>query len=314
MTIEFVSSEIIDIDAEEINEQPASNELAKIDFDKLPVQLSVTDAEIARMKEYKALTIVDINDKTGYNVVDLRRKEVKKTRTALAKYAEEKRSPAKAYIDKIKAEEKRIIAELEDIEADLEAKQKVINDEKERIRVEDEKRAAEKLQARVNTFSRYTVNEINIDYLKALSDADFEAIIADMKAAWEQAEEEKRQAAEALRLQQEENERLKKELEQQKQKDALISMPEPVIESAPVHLIKAEVPKQQFASVTEQPVEQPAAQKQSPDKIKLEIFLNAINSVRIPVLYDKENEYAIDIASDHLKDAALIIEQLISKL
>jgi Ni,Fe-hydrogenase maturation factor len=306
MTVEFINDEVINVDAEEVNSEQAG-ELIKVDFDKLPVQLSVTDVEIARMKQYKALTIVDINDKTGYNVVDLRRKEVKKTRTALAKYAEEKRSPAKAYIDKVKAEEKRIIAELEDIEADLEAKQKVINDEKERIRIEDEKRAAEKLQARVNTFSKYTVNEINLDYLKALSDADFEAVIADMKAAWEQAEEEKRQAAEALKLQQEENEQLKKELEKQKKSALLPPTPEPVVDiSAPVS--EHEAANKQVIPSTR------LTEEAQMDKRKLTLFLSRINSIEIPILDDKENEYAIDIASDHLHDAASVIELLISKI
>lgn len=313
MKIEFVSSEIIDLDAEEINDQPASNELAKIDFDKLPVKLTVTDIEISRMKAYKALTIVDINDKTGYNVVDLRRKEVKKTRTGVVKFAKDLKGPAKNYIDKIGAEEKRIIAELEDIEADLEAKQKVIDDEKERIRIEEDKRAAEKLQARVNTFSKYTVNEINLDYLKALTDVDFEAVIADMKDAWEQAEEEKRKAAEALILQQEENERLKKELEQQKQKDALISMPEPVFE-IPAHVSEPEAPKQQPVSVPEETVPEPPAPKKSLDKRKLTLFLSEINSIHVPVIDSIENRYIVEIAHDHLKDAAIIIEQLISKL
>jgi len=314
MTVEFVSSEIIEVDAEEINEQPASNELAKIDFDKLSVNLSVTDAEIKRLQQFKRLVIVDINDKTGYNVVDLRRKEVKKTRTWLMKFAKDLKGPAKNYINKIGAEEKRIVAELEAIESDLEAKQKVIDDEKERIRIEEEKKAAEKLQSRVNTFSKYTVNEINLDYVESLSDSEFEAAIAEMKAAWEKAEEEKRQTAETLRLQQEENERLKKELELQKKAAKLQSATEPLIETDPAPASHIEAPKQPLVYVPKETTVQPAELKKSLDKRKLTLFLSEIVSIDIPVIDSIEHSYVVEIARDHLKDASIIIEQLISKL
>jgi len=314
MIVEFVNEEVINVDAEEVNDKPEPNNLIKVDFDKMPVKLSVTDAEINRLKQFKSLTIVDINDKTGYNVVDLRRKEVKKIRTALVKHAKALRAPAKAYQDRVIAEENRIVAELEAIEADLEAKQKVIDDEKVRIMIEEQKKKAEKLQARVNVFVKYTVNEINLDYVEALSDSEFEAVIADMKAAWEKAEEEKRQAAEALRLQQEENERLKKELEQQKKTAPLPPTPEQLIETAPAPASVPEAPKRELVYVPEETTVQPAEPKKSLDKRKLTLFLSEIVSIDIPVIDSIEHSYVVEIARDHLKDASIIIEQLISKL
>lgn len=117
-------------------------------------KFSPSDAAIARMAEqYMPLTIRGVNDAAGFKqvhearmVVKAHRVEVEKTRKAL-------KADALEYGRRVDSEAKRLAGLLEPIEAHLEAEEKRIQDEKDRIKnaarlkAEAEARAKEEAEA-----------------------------------------------------------------------------------------------------------------------------------------------------------------------
>lgn len=175
------------------------------------VKLNVTDSEIASMKDqYMHLTINGIEDKEGLKKVYESRQIVKKTRTSLVKYADQLKEKAIAWQRKVNTEKNRIVTELEGIEAHLQAEEDKIAAEKERIRQEEERKEQERIQTRVDRLSKFGFS-IDIAFLKAVSDEDFEKVVANAKG---EHEKELAAKAEQERLAKAEAERLKAEREE----------------------------------------------------------------------------------------------------
>lgn len=293
----------------EVEELPnGTTDLIKIDFNKLPVNLKVTEIEIERLKQYTSLTIIDINDITGYNVVDLRRKEVKKIRTSLKNYAKNLREPAKVFQEKVIAEERRITAELESIETNLENKQRLIDDEKERLRVEEEEKKAAKLQARVTALAGYGVTDLHLDYIKSLSDADFSVSVSRAKEAFEKAAEEKRLAEEEARKQQEENERLQQQLKEAHEAAELAAKTLVIANTSTVADTTPPAPE---------PPKKKAAPKQTAepdnDQVKLNILLTELSYlVDYPECDKEENRKVVLAVKAHINNAIELLKKAIA--
>lgn len=162
----------------------------------------------------KTLEIKSIDDKEGYNLVDVTRKEAKKLKIEVENRRKELKADALAFGRLVDSEAARYSKPLEEAEAILSEKQKKIDEEKERIKLANEQEA--KLPIRKLLLSEFTIKQ-NDEEIKVLSDLDFQALIQKLVAERQakiQAEQE-RLIAEERKKEQEKlaNERLKLEAE-----------------------------------------------------------------------------------------------------
>lgn len=175
------------------------------------VKLNITDAAIAKFKEdYLPLKVNGIEDKEGLKKVYDARQDVKKTRVGVSKYADKLKANAIAYQNKVNTEKKRVITELESIEAHLQGEEDKIAAAKEEIRLEAEKKENERIQKRIDHLAEYG---FSIDYntIKTIDDTAFEIVLSNAKSEHEKELIEK---AEQERLAKEEAEKLKSEREE----------------------------------------------------------------------------------------------------
>jgi hypothetical protein len=120
-----------------------------MDITKELARFNVTDAAIAGLRdEYMALTIKDLDDKEGFALVHTARMTIKGKRVEVTKAGKDLRAESNAYNKAVLEEEKRILGLLAPIEDHLEAEEKKITDEKERIKNEARIKEEEKIKAR----------------------------------------------------------------------------------------------------------------------------------------------------------------------
>lgn len=165
------------------------------------VKLNVTDTEIARMKEeYLPLKINGLEDKEGLKKVYESRQIVKKTRTSLVRYADALKEKSLAWQRKVNGEKNRIVAELEDIEAHLQAEENKIDRAKEDLRLAEERAKQAIVQARINRLAEYDYG-IDLTFLQGISDETFEKVLENARVEFEKEQariaDEKRLADEA---------------------------------------------------------------------------------------------------------------------
>jgi hypothetical protein len=130
-----------------MNEETIKNELAKY---------NVTDAAIAKLNtDYMALTVRDVFDNVGYEMVKKARIDIKKRRVEVEKTRVTLKAESLEYGRRVDGEAKRITALLEPIETHLIGQEKIVDDEKARIKAEAERIGAERLQARITTLSTF---------------------------------------------------------------------------------------------------------------------------------------------------------------
>jgi len=115
-------------------------------------QYNVTDAVIAKYKsDYMALTVKSVEDKEGYDLCHAARMEVKGKRVEVEKTRKKLKEDALEYGRAVDKEAKRITALLEPIEDHLTAQEKIIDDEKARIKAEAEAKEAARIQLRIDS-------------------------------------------------------------------------------------------------------------------------------------------------------------------
>lgn len=263
------------------------------------VKLNVTDQEIAKMKaDYLPLKIKGIEDKAGLKAVYDARQIVKKTRVGVEKHAKDLKESALAWQRKVNTEKDRIVGELETIESHLQSEEDTIAAEKERLRIEAEKKEQAIVQARVDQLTQYGY-EINIHFLKSLSEADFLAVVATAKSEYEKQlagkAEEKRladaeaarlkaereelqrlreQQAEAQRVINENNARIKKE---QEEKDAAIRAEQKKIEDDKRAM---ELQKEQAAEAKRREEEMKLAREQAAEAARLKAIEDSVREAK----------------------------------
>lgn len=227
--------------------------------EKAVKQFNITDAAIEKMKkEYLSLSIDGLDDKDGYKKVHEARMDVKSKRVEVDKMRKDLNSDALAYQRAVNGEAKRITELLEPIEAHLTAEEKKIDDEKERLKAEAERKEQEKLQGRVAKLvslgcvfdgEKYQLgdNKATVTQIKQASDETFsnflnavqgeadkiaakkaeeeaarkaeEERIAAERAELEKLRKEQEKAAAEIRKQQEEIDRQKREAEEVRQRE-----------------------------------------------------------------------------------------------
>jgi hypothetical protein len=119
-------------------------------------KFNVTDAEVARLRdECGALTISGIEDTAGYKLVDASRKKIKELCIKVDKKRKELTEDSVKVQRGINSRAKQIIEPLRQLESDLAAKQKVIDDEKQAIlRVKHEMRE-QRFQSRMDDLRKF---------------------------------------------------------------------------------------------------------------------------------------------------------------
>lgn len=187
---------------------------------------SVTDAAIEKLKEeYLPLKVSGIDDKDGYAACYKARIEVKGYRVEVEKRRKELKAESLEFGRKVDAEAKRITERLEVIENHLQAQQDIVDNEKRRIKEEEERKAQEKFNNRVASLQKYNAN-YSLDAIKSMSDSDYDSFLSSAKDSFEVAEKkrvedqerlrvleaERAEQAAKLKAQEEENRRLQAEI------------------------------------------------------------------------------------------------------
>jgi chemotaxis protein histidine kinase CheA len=184
------------------------------------VKLSVTDQEVAKLKEdYLGLTINGIEDKAGFKKVYEARQEVKRTRVALQKHAKGLREKAVEWQKKVLKEENRVVSELEAIEAHLQAEEDKIEAEKERIRQEKIEAENKMLQERIDALAAYGF-AVDVNLLRSIDDESFQSVLANAKSEYDKEQIRKAEEAAAAEEARIKAEAERKELEELRAKQA----------------------------------------------------------------------------------------------
>lgn len=151
-------------------------------------KFNVTDAAIAEMKDsFMPLKINGIDDKEGYKKVKEARIIVKNKRIEVEKRRKELKEDSLKYGRAVDAEAKRITGLLVPIEYYLQHQEDVIEQEKDRIRMEKLNRIRE----RINALAEYG-ERVDVAILEEMPDEIYAIKLASAKAAYEKEVERKR--------------------------------------------------------------------------------------------------------------------------
>ncbi len=161
----------------------------------------------------KGLEIKGVDDKGGYALVHAKRMDLKNTRVAITKTGKDLRQGAIDFQKSVIAQEKELIAIIEPVEKDLEAKEKAID-----LEIEKNKRR-ELLPARKEKLKAIDV-EISDDDILSMDDRQFDSFYNE-KNAFYLAEKQRKIDEENVRIEAEKNriqeEKEKAEAEKQRQ-------------------------------------------------------------------------------------------------
>lgn len=194
------------------------------------IQYNVDEATIQKLKsDYMSLKVANVRDTASYELCKRARKEVRSHRLAVEERRKELKKDALEYGRRVDSAAKEITAQLTEIEEHLKAQEQIVDDEKERKRLEEfrrrealKKERAAKLQA-VNA-------QFDYESLEEMSDNAFTEMLAEATAAHERLQAERKaeqerlakleaEAAEARAKQakiDEENRKLREEIEAHK--------------------------------------------------------------------------------------------------
>lgn len=197
----------------------------------------ITDSTLAEIEvQANELTIIDINDKEGYDRVHKLRMKAVKARTAIGKRYKDLNEEAKKFTNAVRDKKKSIEERLKSAESVLVAKEKVVDNEKERIKNEAAEKKQKRIQERINkifsigmTFNgtEYVYQDINVSPVEVttMSDEEYTEVldkVADAKyiEAERQATSEQKKKEEEARLakQKAEQEAEQKRLEEQQER------------------------------------------------------------------------------------------------
>jgi len=126
------------------------------------VKFDLTEKEIAKRlnfdeealkkvnKDYMAIVVKDVNDKEGFNAAHEARMKIVKFRVDIVKDAKAFRDEANTFSKNVIKVEKYIVGLVTPVEEHLQAQEDIINNEKARIKAENDAKEAARVQARVD--------------------------------------------------------------------------------------------------------------------------------------------------------------------
>jgi len=228
-----------------------TNELMELDLseNEIAKRLEFEESMIAELsKNYMAIVVKDVNDKTGFDEAHAARMKVKEFRVKLTKSAKAFRDKANKFSKLVIKVENHIVDMLSPIEDHLQTQEDIINNEKARIKAEEDAKEATRIQARIDSLFSFGCSFNGMNYVlpfapsgysvpsaivKTCTDEQFETICAEFKklvdaenARIEKEKADKRIEEERLAKVKEEQEaeaaRLNAIAEEQRQKEAKI--------------------------------------------------------------------------------------------
>jgi hypothetical protein len=162
-------------------------------------------------QEADGLKIQSLEDKLTINQVSVIRKKLKSARVEIAKEGKSMRDPLTTISRIISDKEKELIAIIEPTEKSLQEQEKWVEDEKEKIRLDEIAKEETRIQTRIDSLAQYGF-EIDYSDINSMSDETFEKYVDAAKIQFEKDQAEKAEA-ERLRLEQEEKEKAEREAE-----------------------------------------------------------------------------------------------------
>ncbi len=149
---------------------------------------------VALVAKYENLKINGVDDKDGLEKVRKARIELKNVRCDIKAKLEEARAPMIAFQKAVISLQDELIGITEPTEKALEAEEKRIEAEKARIKREAEEKELKRLQAMVDKLAAVGYPS-SVNALKDISEADFEALLADVTKRREEANRAQAEAA-----------------------------------------------------------------------------------------------------------------------
>jgi hypothetical protein len=157
----------------------------------------LADDQIAKLADaYMALTIVDENDKRGFDLVHSARMDIRGKRIAIEAKRKELKSGALEYGRVVDGEAKRLTALLEPIEAHLEKQEAIVTAEAERKKAEKKAAEGAKLQARITALQALGAG-IDFASIRDMKDDEYQIALAKAQAAFDIAEAKRKADKEA---------------------------------------------------------------------------------------------------------------------
>lgn len=170
-------SEVISLEAEEVALTPDQLNIINKKIDSQLVKANITDQLIGKFeKEYGVLEISGIKDTDGYNAVYDARITCKNTRILAIDICKTGRAPSQAETKAWIAKQKEVVARISKIEEDLQAKQNVIDNEKERVKAEKIRLEGERLKDRMAILQKLGATTDGVDVISGSVNYSIEVI------------------------------------------------------------------------------------------------------------------------------------------
>jgi hypothetical protein len=181
---------------------------AKLYTEKVSDEVALAaDSLTVLREEAKGLTIAGLEDKDGYAKVQVVLTKLTKARTRVDKVLKAARDPFNNAAKKIKALFDQIEANFKAVEGPLAAEKAKIDNEVKRLaqeKIDAERNRVLGLQKSLADFGHFKT----IDEIAVLSDQEFQALLAKVKADWESEQKKKRDDADEMARLRAENARL----------------------------------------------------------------------------------------------------------
>lgn len=213
-----ISRQQMDIHEKAVVKSPSEMELLAVRIKNGLDAFNERKAELIILRdEVDGLDITSIEDKAGIKQVTEGRKKLKSARVEIEKEGKSMRDPLTALAKNISAKENELVALIEPTEKKLIEKERWVKSENERIAEEERQKEAKRVQDRIDRLAVYGYS-IDITFLTAIDDSQFEKVVENAKVEFEKEESIKKQREEQERRQKEQDEKDREEIRRLKAK------------------------------------------------------------------------------------------------
>lgn len=255
---------------------------------------NVTDASIAELSERcLALKVSGIDDKEGYEVVKTARIGVKNRRVEVEKKRKELKADSVAFGKAVDGEAKRIFALIAPIEDHLIAQEKIVEDEKDRVKEEKAEKERKEGEERQKEFEE--ANRVEEERLEKVR-LEQEATAAELKKQQDKIDADNKRIA-----------------DEEVEKERLANVQKVEEEAAELARINANKEQEEKEEQERKDVEQ--AQKDEalrvamlPDKEKLLLYAERLRAIELPSLSHQESHAVLTEAVEMVKGAYKLLK------
>jgi aspartate beta-hydroxylase len=168
-------------------------EIAKTDFietelKKFETDFEITEAGLITLRDsFKDLKVKGVDDKEGLKAVETARKTLKKQRVTITNASKMLRDSAVRFQKAVIERENHLVNIIEPMEDALGVMEDEIYEEKEKIRLEAEKKESARIQSMLDRLNAVNY-AMDFHTLKEIADFQFEQILSEATAAFEESE------------------------------------------------------------------------------------------------------------------------------